>query len=156
MKKPADLCNLDVKDLEGKVLSTEDRIMTTLFYEKGLSKYELRQMLNESYRSISSVIANMEEKGYVIPREYNREFYYHLTVAGVYELEYRLNTEYFVYLHQMLELYSYDSHDVQAFLRNRFYKLYSEGVWDEETLPEQFETWASQRDIQVKKLKKDE
>ncbi len=153
MKRPAEMCNLDVKDLEGKILSTEDRIMTTLFYEKGLTKYELRSALGESYRNISKNIVDMENKGYVVRRFYNDDIIFHLTAAGVYELEYRLNTEYFLYLHDFLESYSYNDHDVQAFLRNRFYKLYSEGVWDEVTLLNQFEEWASQRDINIKKLK---
>lgn len=153
MNRPAKECGLDVKDLNGKVLTTEDKIMCKLFYEKGMTKYELHKALEESYKNIMEKISSMEEKGYLIARPYNGETLYYLTVAGVYELEFRMNTEYFITLHGYLENYSNNAHDVQAFLRNRFYKLYSEGVWDESTLPEQFAEWARKRDIAVKKLK---
>ncbi len=153
MNKPAKDCGLDVKDLKGRVLTTEDKIMCKLFYEKGMTKYELHKALEESYKNIMEKIYSMEVKGYLIARPYNGETLYYLTVAGVYELEFRMNYEYFKSLHAYLESYSTDAHDVEAFLRNRFYKLYSEGDWDESTLLEQFVEWARKRDIAVKKLK---
>lgn len=141
-------CHLDVPKVKGSIRSIEDRIFITLLTEKGASKSELAKIINVNYKTISDNIKKMADKGYIIKRQFdNVEDLYFLTMSGVYELEYRFNLEYFKSLHNHLDSFGFDEYQIAHFLRNRFYKFYTKGEWDETTLVNQFVEWAESNNI---------
>lgn len=139
---------VELPNLKGALLSTEDKIFETLAKEKGASKYEISKATKIPYTTIRAIITLMENKGYVVEREYSSEQIYYLTAAGVYELEYRFNYNVYKDLHEKLLSLNYDSYDVERFLKNRFYRFYVEGIWEEDTLSEQFKEWCQSNGIE--------
>lgn len=143
-------CNLDLpRNTKGMILSTEDIILSTLFREKSSTKYELKKITGIEYPEILNTIDKMELKGYVVKREYEKVPTYYLTMAGVYEMEYRFNRDYFLNLHYSLESFGFDRNNVERFLKNRFYNLYIAGKWNELTLHSQYRTWCESNNIEM-------
>ena len=84
---------LDITNLNGSILSTEDKILLTLLTEKGCTKGELSKHTNIVYSEVKRVIEEMEVKGYVVQRQVNETIsLYYLTMPGAYEVQDRLNT----------------------------------------------------------------
>lgn len=143
-------CKLDLpNNTNGMILTIEDKILSILFREKSLTKYELQKVLNVDYKDLFIVMERMETKGYIVKRKYENISTYYLTMPGVYEMEYRFNCEYFLYLHFKLESYGYDRSNVERFLKNRFYNLYIAGKWDESTLNDQYKEWCKSNNIDI-------
>lgn len=144
-----------VKDINS---STEDKILSLLFVEKGLTKSDISKGVNVNYQRVLEVITLMEEKGFVIFREYSNGNFYYLTREGVREAEYRLNTETYLDIYEYLIGLGYYMHNILNFMKNAFYKYYLEGVWNGNTLESQYLTWCENNNLnpkeKVKKLKK--
>lgn len=143
-------CNLDLpKNTKGMILSTEDKIMSILFREKSCTKGELKRQSGVEFPVVLLTLEKMSLKGYVVERNYENQPTYYLTGAGVYELEYRFNRDYFLGLHFGLEKIGYDRNNVERFLKNRFYNLYIAGEWNETTLPFQYKNWCESNNIEL-------
>ncbi len=143
-------CNLDLpKNTKGMILSTEDKIMSILFREKSCTKGELKRQSGVEFPVVLLTLEKMSLKGYVVERNYENQPTYYLTGAGVYELEYRFNRDYFLGLHFGLEKIGYDRNNVERFLKNRFYNFYIAGEWNETTLPYQYKNWCESNNIEL-------
>ena len=139
--------NIDIPDTKGTLLTTEDKILCVLVKEKGLSKYDLLKLIDVNYNTIRLAITKMQDKGYVVERIVDNDSVYYLTAAGMYELEYRRNLEVFENLHLRLVKQGYNNYQVASFLKNRFYRFYIAGTWDNDTLEEQYAEWCYSNDL---------
>ena len=132
--------NIDTLNVENCVLSIEDRILSEIFKEKGLSKAELSKKTNIVYNAIRANVERMQDKGFLVGRDLEEETFY-LTAAGVYELEYRMNKQYFMHLHDILSAHGIDFHTAANYLRKQFYTYYISGEFDETQLLDNFIIW---------------
>lgn len=144
-----DKCKLDLPNTNGMLLSVEDRILSTLFREKSCTKGELKRIIKTEYPVILLTLEKMALKGFVVERNYENVPTYYLTSAGVYEMEYRFNRDYFLRLHYGLESLGYDRNNVERFLKNKFYNFYIAGYWDELTLSKQYKEWCDSNNIEL-------
>ena len=143
--------NLDIPKYNFKDLDDENSIFLTLYIEKGASKYEMSRKTKKRYEAISAAITTLQNKGFIIERLIDNEHLYYLTVAGVYELENRFNGEYVEGLITRFIIEGYNRRYVEDFLKNRFYKSYTEGVYNEATLEEQYIVWCEANELDPRK-----
>ena len=140
---------LDITNLNGSILSTEDKILLTLLTEKGCTKGELSKHTNIVYSEVKRVIEEMEVKGYVVQRQINETiFLYYLTMPGAYEVQDRLNTDTVkMYRNYLVSVgFSYDN--VIKFLKRKFYDFYIAGVWNPTDLEDQYKTWCDSNNLE--------
>jgi len=142
------MSRLDLPKVKDINTGTEDKILSLLFVEKGLTKIDISKGVNVNYQRVLEVITSMEEKGFVI----------YLTREGVREAEYRLNTETYLDIYEYLVGLGYYPHNILNFMKNAFYKYYLEGVWNGNTLESQYLAWCDSNNLnpkeKIKKLKK--
>lgn len=152
---------MEVKDFIGKLeiespslmeLNTENRVLWLLFNEYALSKNELYGYLGEyPIMPLGAVLRKMNVKGYVYIREAEMGIsVYSLTSLGLYEVQRRFNNEAFHELFDYLLVNGYDSNNVSAFLRNKFYGYHINGIWEEGNLETQYLEWCQTNGIESK------
>ena len=152
---------MEVKDFIGKLevkspslmeLNTENRVLLMLFSEYALSKNELYGYLCECpITPLGALLDKMSKKGYVFIRENEISApVYSLTSLGLYEVQRRFNNDAFHELFDYLLLNGYDSNNISAFLRNKFYCYHINGVWEEGLLDTQYLEWCHANGIEPK------
>lgn len=152
------MSRLDLPNYNSVNGMAEDKIFALLFVEKGLDKYEIAKEINVPYEKIFDVVKRMEEKGFIICREFQNGNFYYLTSEGCREAEYRFNSDTYLDIYGYLIELGYYSHYVLSFMKNVFYKYYLEGVWNGNSLETQYLVWCDENKLNpegnTKKLKK--
>lgn len=142
MKKRNFKEELDLQNYKNEVLTIEDRILKTLYKEKGSTKGEISNITNIDYSIIRNKINEMEEYELVVARKsFNNLIIYYLTQEGVYQTQDRFNNEIFKKYHALLLNLGYEYEDVSYFLKQKFFLYYLSGNWNPNTLVEEFKKW---------------
>lgn len=141
------MSRLDLINVENVNGTTEDKVLCLLFLEKSLTKNEIKKELNISYGKIFDVIVRMENKGLVVCRSYGNGDFYYLTQEGCYQAEYRINKSTFLDIYEYLIDLGYNVLNVIGFLKNRFYRYYLEGVWEGNTIEQQYLNWCEENKL---------
>lgn len=139
---------LDLPKYKGAILTAEDRILYTLYKEKGSTKGELSKITGMQYPIVKKTIDKMEEKGLVVSRVSEGSLIiFYLTMFGAYESQDRLNNEVFRKYHSFLINMGYPYENVSKFLRKKFYLHYLTGEWNPSILVEQYKKWCDENEI---------
>ena len=139
---------LDITNLNGCILSTEDKILFTLLKEKGCTKGELSKHTNIVYSEIKRTIEQMEIKGYVVERMINETTsLYYLTMPGAYEVQDRLNNDTVNMYINFLVNNGFSCENVIKFLKRKFYDFYIAGIWDPSDIEEKYKTWCDSNNL---------
>lgn len=152
-----DKLNVTIDDLELKitndtVFSLEDEILVALFKEKGSTIRELIKCVSKvNFMAMNNELTNMENKGFVVRRTYESCSYYYLTSYGASEAEYRFNTNIYFKLYDYLKSRGYNNMNIIGFLKNRFYRFYIEGKWENECFVEQYIAWCESNGLDPEK-----
>lgn len=148
------MSRLDLPKYKDVNSGTEDQIFALTFVEKALTKVEISKGLNVQYQRVFDVVKRMEEKGYIVCREFANGHFYYLTSEGCREAEYRLNIDTYLDIYEYLLGLGYYSHNIINFMGYVFYKYYMEGVWDGNTLESQYLDWCKANDLNPKEYTK--
>ena len=145
------MSRLDLPNVNGINGSVEDKILCLLFLEKALTKNDIKNELSVSYGKIFNVVVRMENKGLIVARKFENGEFYYLTSEGCYEVQYRLNIDTYLDIYEFFLGLEYNTHNVISFLKNRFYRYYLEGVWEGNTLEEQYLSWCENNQLDPRK-----
>lgn len=118
-------------------------ILYVIYKEKALSKYEISKLLKKRYEVIRDMVNVMQDYGYLVERHVDDEEVYFLTREGIYQLEYALNFDFFLELHNRLDVLSEDKYLTERFLKEVFYHHYLDNIYDAESLEDDYQAWCA-------------
>jgi len=138
----------NVNEING---SREDKVLGLLFVEKALNKAQIKEIIGMDYQSIFDIVDDMEKKGYIYGRAYYDETIYYLNSEGCREAQYRLNIDTYLDIYDYFIDLGYYSHNVIQFMKYCFHRYYLEGVWEGNTLEEQYLSWCENNQLDPRK-----
>lgn len=123
-----------------------------LFNKYALNKNELYGYLGEyQLVPLGAVLYRMNAKGYVFVRKAETGVpVYSLTSHGLYEAQRRFNSGAFHELYDYILARGFESNNVSAFLRNKFYDYHIDGVREEGDVEMQYLKWCQANEMSLK------